>query len=208
MNTPIEQQLACLLDRVHLAYEHSHIKRVGTEHGGPWFYSPMATKTRIKTPKRSATMAPTLDDLKSRVAEFNNTYRRPEFQPLEVSAAYDCSPEKGDPIVRCEGQWPDDYWPNAWSAGIYGILDEELQLLYVGKASLGSTLGSRLSSYFRHDQNRHCRPEPHHTWSGNPRYVVTVAVPEEMRFEAPALEEFLINKLNPPDNTAGANRNN
>jgi hypothetical protein len=43
----------------------------------------------------------------------------------------------------------------------------------------------------------------HSGWSQPPRFFYAVAVPEQMPFEAPALEEFLIGRLQPPDNSVG-----
>ena len=40
-------------------------------------------------------------------------------------------------------------------------------------------------------------------WSSRPRYVINVAVPADMAFEAAALETFLIYELQPSDNTHG-----
>lgn len=63
-------------------------------------------------------------------------------------------------------------------------------------------LGARLSHYFGYDSEKKCQLK-HSTWSKTPRYVVTVGVPGNMTFEAPALEEYLIGQLRPPDNIAG-----
>ena len=42
-------------------------------------------------------------------------------------------------------------------------------------------------------------------WSKDPRYLITIAVPAGMAFEAPAVEEYLITRYanDLPDNTQG-----
>jgi hypothetical protein len=40
-------------------------------------------------------------------------------------------------------------------------------------------------------------------WSQSPRFAINIAVPADMPFEAPALEEYLIRKLKPSGNTCG-----
>jgi excinuclease UvrABC nuclease subunit len=87
---------------------------------------------------------------------------------------------------------------------VYIVLDASLFVLYVGKASMGSCIGKRLGSYFVNDGGR-CRIVHHHeaAWTEEPRFVVTVAVPSKMAFEAAALEEYLIGALDPPCNRVG-----
>jgi len=104
--------------------------------------------------------------------------------------------------VKVERKWPEE-WPNAGRSGVYLIFGEDRDLLYVGKASMSNSLGARLSSYFGYDENKvHCKV-CHKSWHKKPCYIVSVAVPENMLFEAPALEEFLISKLPIPENTRG-----
>jgi excinuclease UvrABC nuclease subunit len=85
------------------------------------------------------------------------------------------------------------------------ILNRELEVLYVGKASQGP-IGGRLAHYFKYNPDRktcrvvHAGPGG---WSSPPIYVVGVAVPDELAFEAAALEEYLIRELQPSDNTLG-----
>lgn len=80
------------------------------------------------------------------------------------------------------------------------MLDDDEAVIYVGKASADSWIGARLAKYFQYDANGRCR-FIHAEWC--PRYVVTVAVPDDSPFEAPALEEFLIKELQPRWNTLG-----
>lgn len=107
-------------------------------------------------------------------------------------------PDKRDP----RPSWP-DRWPNADKRGVYLMLGDDDAVLYVGKASADSYLGARLAAYFRYGEDRRCK-FIYEDWC--PRYVVTIAVPDDSSFEAPALEEFLIRELRPPRNTLGNTR--
>jgi len=76
-----------------------------------------------------------------------------------------------------------------------------LEVLYIGKASMNHGLGYRLSSYCGYGENKICKLK--HPWVEQPRFVYTVAMPQESRFEAPALEEYLIGKIPTANNKAG-----
>ena len=131
------------------------------------------------------------------VMEYVRDFRRPDLTALDLGELYDLfsGAEPGRP-----GR-PNTY-PHAERAGVYFVLDDRLNLLYVGKASMGSCIGKRLGSYFTYAPDGGCQVL-HDGWSSRPRYVATIAVPENAPFEAPALEEFLISRLNPPDNKTG-----
>lgn len=133
---------------------------------------------------------------------YRNNFRREDLPELAISGIYVLKPpeEPGAPL-KIYGKWP-EVWPNAERKGVYLILGGEYQLLYVGKASANNTLGVRLSSYFVYDSDCSCKVV-HQGWTKPPRYVVTVAVPEGLTFEAPAIEEYLIGELNPPNNSIG-----
>ncbi len=70
---------------------------------------------------------------------------------------------------------------------------------------MSNTFGRRLGGYFSYAKDKKGCKVNHMGWSYSPKYVVTIAVPINMSFEAPALEEYLINELNEelPDNTIG-----
>jgi hypothetical protein len=133
----------------------------------------------------------TLKDARDAIDEYQRRFRRDDANRLEVSDPYDL-----------EADWRSKNSPNATRAGVYLFLDQAQQLLYVGKASWKRTLGGRLYNYFRTEADGGCRIR-HEGWSSRPKYVLTVAVPEDMPFEAPALEEYLVAKLKPLDNTVG-----
>lgn len=80
-----------------------------------------------------------------------------------------------------------------------------MKLLYIGKVSMSNTFGGRFISYFSYAPDKKTCKVNHSGWTEMPRYVVTVAVPKEMSFEAPVLEEFMIKELKDclPDNKIG-----
>src|SRR5690606_32393688 len=94
-------------------------------------------------------------------------------------------------------------WPLPSRAGVYAFLDQQKKILYVGKASFRNSLAARLSSYCRYESGRGSSCKLNHIWKNSPRYIVIVAVPESSRFEAAALEEFLISKIQPIENSVG-----
>lgn len=145
-------------------------------------------------------MVARIDNLLDRIREYDENYRSEKMGQLEISEPYDISPEKEQAQIRCRGKWP-EMWPYARRAGIYAFVDENLEVVYVGKASLKNSLGARISSYCGYAPDRSC--QIYDGWTNFPRYLVTVAVPEETPFEAPALEEFLISRLQPKENSRG-----
>jgi hypothetical protein len=142
-----------------------------------------------------------IERVRELVQRYNNTYHHPSLRPLALSDIYSLFPDTKNPTSVTLG-WPAT-WPCAGDPGVYLIFDCDMSLLYVGKASLNHTLGGRLSSYFQYarDGSRGC--EVLGTWSARPVFVVTIAVDSDKAFEAPALEEYLIGELQPPDNTRG-----
>lgn len=95
--------------------------------------------------------------------------------------------------------WLSETIPNADKAGCYFIFDEAGGLLYIGKASLGSTIGRRVATYFFWDKAGDRLASRHEGWTRFPAVVRTIAV--EQPYEAASLEEYLIMKLQPRDNT-------
>ena len=131
---------------------------------------------------------------------YHNTYRHPELSRLQLSKPYALFPDAPSRF-ELSGQWPDDYWPNVNSPGVYLIFDATLDLLYIGKTSLD--FGSRLAEYFQYEKSsRRCKiVEPEQWKAGPPAYVSTV--PVQAPFEAASLEEYLIQELCPSDNSVG-----
>jgi hypothetical protein len=134
------------------------------------------------------------------IDEYNTGFRRADFPALEISGLYDLFPSKPHSLAKpAEHNWPVRY-PSDQRAGVYLIYSDTFELLYVGKASMGSCLGKRLYTYFGAAQECVLK---HTTWTQSPRFMLTIAVPESMPFEAPALEEFLIGRLEPTNNSVG-----
>jgi hypothetical protein len=88
---------------------------------------------------------------------------------LCAEAATDLSP------ADTSGCWPDE-WPGSKRPGVYFFFDGQLGLLYVGKASMGQVIGTRVSKYFTVDRERPegCCPKKDHMWSSPPEYFVKI----------------------------------
>lgn len=133
------------------------------------------------------------------VHEYSTKHRNPNSPPLASSAALDLYPSRPSPTgFNAKLTWRDP-WPYAESPGVYIIYAENLELMYVGKTSMNRCLGRRLYEYF--GGGAACTPKAQ--WLTSARYVINIAVPQDHSFEAPALEEFLIKKLQPRCNVVG-----
>jgi hypothetical protein len=128
-----------------------------------------------------------LKELKAVLDEFNKNYPRPNMPELEISEVYDLDTD-----------WTNSY-PNASLPGIYVIFDEEGCLLYIGKASRKNVIGRRLSAYFGHDDKGGWKLHKPDEWKsyGKLKYIITIPLPVDRAFEAPAIEEYLITRLKP-----------
>jgi hypothetical protein len=73
-----------------------------------------------------------LDDLRKAVGRYCSRYHIPQF---EVSEAYDL-----------RNDWK-NYFPHTERCGCYAFFDENMTLLYIGKASCGSSIGTRAGTY-------------------------------------------------------------
>jgi len=136
--------------------------------------------------------------LKTKLKHYEATYRHPALERFGINEPYALFPRDGEVTSL---RW-DDEWPSSKRAGVYLIYGDS-RLLYVGTAW---TLGPRLGCYFQNEDPkstvRKCKVI-HTAWTETPKYVVTIAVPDTSRFEAAALEEYLISELRPCDNTVG-----
>lgn len=131
------------------------------------------------------------------VRNYAERFRRPELPPLQVAHPLDLFPDQPrklpyEPLLRWDDSEP---WRHAEEAGVYLVYTEDKSLIYVGTSQ---RLAGRLYSYFGGGGSCVLK---HSTWPAPPRYVATVAVPDTCKFEAPALEAYLIQHLNPPWNT-------
>ena len=123
--------------------------------------------------------------------------------PLDLSGVYALFPET-DNGVSVAFRWPEKF-PHAGKPGVYFIFSAQMSLLYIGSTT--SDLNGRLGNYFGYVSGRSgpCRiKEMQPPWKTPPCYVRTIAV--ERPEEAPVLESYLIDSLQPPDNTKGIRR--
>jgi hypothetical protein len=147
-----------------------------------------------------------LEQVEQAIKQYQATYRREGFPALTVGGLYALFPDEAE-NVDVAHQW-DDSWPNSDEAGVYLIFGANGRLLYIGKASMNHYIGGRLSNHFGRDKlTKGCRVFHQDGWSERPMYIATVAVPHHMKFEASALEEYLIEHLRPSDNLRGIAQN-
>jgi hypothetical protein len=132
----------------------------------------------------------TLDDVREKISDYSGLYRKDGLDPIQESPIYILNDSYVGQLCGSETRWPDKY-PHTDKYGVYAVFGAS-SLLYIGKASL-QPIGKRLETYFRYEKNtRNCITNPQHAWSVPPTHVVAWAVPVETRFEASALEEYLI----------------
>lgn len=141
-----------------------------------------------------------LDTLISKIKYFEANYRGEGLEPFAYGSLYDLFPSNDEAIEGVTSKWPEPF-PNLNEAGVYAFLSKDLEVLYIGKASMNHAIGYRLGSYCTYGEHKECKLK--HTWAGEPRYIYTVSVPGKTRFEAPALEEYLIGEVPTSNNTAG-----
>ena len=141
-------------------------------------------------------------ELMNALVDYESKYRHPLLSGFDVGKLYDIYPEKGNQDTLVGYSWPEK-WPYNDRAGVYAFLDENLEVLYIGKSSMNNSLGSRLGKYVRYNSQKRCELNNHNLWKGEPRYVVTIAVPDTSRFEAASLEEYLISHIQTTDNKNG-----
>lgn len=141
--------------------------------------------------------------IKRLIKSYSKNFRKNSLPKLQIGDLYDLSPEKGRVNKHAKLNWEDDEWPNGDKAGVYIFFDNNLDIIYIGKASMNNTLSARLYSYFRYNKKTESCKIKHNGWRNKPRYVLTIAVPDEMSFEAPAIEEYPIQEMQPKDNTIG-----
>lgn len=131
---------------------------------------------------------PGLKELQAKIDEYCERYKI--TLKAKLSEPYDLAT-----------QWQTDSFPNAGKPGCYFIFNAEDEVLYIGKASLRSTVGRRLATYFYWDKEADAIAHCHGGWTEEPTKLRTIAV--QKAFEAASLEEFLIAELQPSQNTSG-----
>lgn len=133
-----------------------------------------------------------ISDIMLVLDEFNQKYPRPNMGELEIKGPYDIGREFSNP------------YPNGHLPGVYVIIDRKGLVLRIGKASCNSTITSRLGSYFKWGDSD---SEGVHKFSGyeEARIIYSIGIPKDRAFEAPAVEEFLVERMKPPYNRNGRN---
>jgi hypothetical protein len=147
-------------------------------------------------------------DIPSEIVErtlvvYSEYFRSTKFTgTLALSEWYSLFPDEF-PKNPTPYKWPDHY-PNRGKPGVYFFFDSGMSLLYVGRCE--HDIQSRLGDHVTWANNRFgpCKiieKKKGKPWRVRPCYVKTVAVQESS--EAPLLESFLIDKLQPPENDKG-----
>lgn len=132
-----------------------------------------------------------LKDAKQLVNKYNRDYRT-EF---ELEKKYDLFPENDEVY----GYNPSNEWPGNHKSGVYLILDKYEEVIYVGQTT---SFGYRFYQYFKPAGDHGVKYSD--AWKGKPRYIVAIPVPDQdKKYERLSLEEYLIENLNPIDNTRG-----
>jgi hypothetical protein len=114
-------------------------------------------------------------DLESRLDEFNKHHPRPH-------GILDLTPPL-DTIPGTKASWPSNGQP-----GVYIFLDDQKQINYIGKAS--DDIALRLTPRFDTKWNSKSSE------SEGCRYIATIPLPKKVGFEASAIEEYLLMRLN------------
>lgn len=101
------------------------------------------------------------------------------------------------------------FWRIARHPGCYIFYNKQKELLHVGKASMGNTVSARLRDRFKrmlhsdaYETSKSRKLGDFRNWS----HLIVFVQPIEVNYahEAASLEEFLIEKLQPPYNKNGA----
>jgi hypothetical protein len=133
------------------------------------------------------------------LTEYVSSYRRKGLKDLEISPPFDLFPDQ--PVPPGISPKSNEYrsWPLGERAGVYMIYSVGFEILYIGKASMSQNIATRLSGWFTGGEKCILK----HRWPEPPRFLINIAVPDDMPFEAPAIEEYLIGLLKPKGNTCG-----
>lgn len=130
-----------------------------------------------------------LDDAIALIKDYNERYNT-FFVPTKPWRLY--------PGIDGNYEFKDQSWPSCKKAGVYLILSEENEVIYVGQSLC---FGSRFYQYF-HDDNGTCVVRSPY-WTKKPHAIVVLEAPDDRKYERLSLEEFLIQGLLPIDNTRG-----
>lgn len=145
---------------------------------------------------------PNLQDVKAAIDDFLGMQRG--LNEIDVSDYYALFPSGARTDIPISGGWDSEPYPHQYKAGVYLIFSEDLELIYIGKTD--SNFGSRLYNHFKGSGACNVVQSG---WSKKPYYVVSIPV-ERSKSHAVSpvcLEDFLINRLQPCDNTRGIIKN-
>ena len=122
------------------------------------------------------------------IARFNQQLSKTEINPLPLKYSRDTY------LTLVDMDWKKDKWPNSESNGVYFAFGHDTQgkhALYIGKASMSSSVGLRLSNHF----SEHSFQMGNKEESFKMDLVATIPLADQYAFFAPALEEFLIGEM-------------
>ena len=95
-----------------------------------------------------------------------------------------------------EYEFKDNSWPCNEMGGVYLILSNNMEVIYVGEAL-----------WFGRAFYRHFKPNGDKctiisdNWKVNPYAIVTIPAPEDRKYERSSFKRYLVQKLKPIDNT-------
>ena len=142
----------------------------------------------------------TLADFVAKVTEFNQDFRGPTVREIKVYGPFatrDLETRAGD----MKDDWRAIY--HCDQPGVYCFLDAGRDVYYIGKASGRRTIAGR---FMRH-RKYHLGKGDWSRWKATQHaQFVPVPVEREHPFMACALEEYLIDALQPPGNRQGRRR--
>jgi len=129
----------------------------------------------------------TLADVSQAIKELNEKFPRPGIS-LAVSHIYDLRTSFASS------------YPNVLQPGIYIMMDSQGTVLRIGTASGGRTLGDRLGDYFKWGDRAVGSGIAINSEYGGVCFVVTIGLPKDRAFEVPAIEEYLLSRVDAPLN--------
>ncbi len=134
------------------------------------------------------------EEIEEKIKYYQENFRHPNLEKFKISGFYDLFPDSKTEL-KVEESWPNK-WLFCGEAGVYIFLSDNLEVVYIGKAN---HFGERFSHYFGYGKDKKCSLK--HSWNTKPRYVITIMVPRDSKFENSALEGFLLSKILTTDNT-------
>lgn len=141
----------------------------------------------------------TKENIINELKEYHDKYRNPNLTSFKLSPIYHLFPNKTlNETKEYEHKWPNPY-PHEEKSCVYLILDDEYKIIYIGQSE---KVQYRFSSYFTYDKDKkNCKIKGN--WKGDPHYIYLIPIENETKFERFSLEQYLIDKVKPIDNTKG-----